>query len=160
MTLCSSSGDGDSIYSACEHKVRIGNDNPAGMLIRTHHFESGTAMFETTILVDEQFLEIVGPLNARVVSTPSDLRKFPRFAVQLDVKCQGLDEQWLPVGVPFKGAAMNISRGGIMFSTDAITDAPLVRLELLRGYDVLAECTMKVVRRGAGTLAGPFVKRA
>ena len=130
------------------------------MRLRSHQFESGPAMFETTILIDEQFLEIVGPLNAKAASTPSDLRKFPRFAVQLDVKCQGLDDHWLPVGVPFKGAAMNVSRGGIMFSTDAISDAPFVRLELLRGYDVLAECTIKVVRRGAGALAGPFVKRA
>ena len=117
-------------------------------------------MFETTILMDEQFLEIVGPLNAKVASAPSGLRKFPRFAVQLDVKCQGLDDGWLPVGVPFKGAAMNISRGGIMFFTDAIGDAPFVRLELLSGYAVLAECTIKVVRRSSGAIAGPFVKRS
>ena len=53
---------------------------------------------------------------------------------------------------------MNVSRGGIMFSTDAVNDAPFVRLELPRGYDVLAECTIKVVRQTSGAMAGPFVK--
>ena len=116
-------------------------------------------MFEPHLLDDEQYLKIVGPLNAKAVSAPSDKRQFPRFAVAFVVKGQGLDETWLPVGVPVKGATMNISRGGLLFNTDALVGAPFMALELLDGHDILAERTIRVFPRGKGMIAGQFVKR-
>ena len=116
-------------------------------------------MLQPALLPEDQFLQIVGPLNAKVASSPSGMRRFPRFAVEFGVKCQGLNTAWLPVGVPFKGATMNISRGGIMFSTDEKYESPLVAIQILDGYDVLAESTIRVIRRGQGVIAGQFVKR-
>lgn len=117
-------------------------------------------MFEPHLLDDEQYLKIVGPLNAKSAPKSSDLRRFPRFAVAFVVKGQGLDEAWLPVGIPFKGATMNISRGGILFNTDALVAAPFMALEILDGHDILAERTIRVFPRGKGMIGGQFVKRA
>lgn len=116
-------------------------------------------MFETKLLNDEVLIKLVGPLNAKTVSEPSDKRKSPRFAVEFDLKCQGLNEKWQPVGVPFKGKTMNLSRGGVLFETKELVDAPLVDMQILHGHDVLAEATINVVRHGQGIIAGQFVSR-
>ena len=113
-------------------------------------------MFEPHLLDDEQYLKIVGPLNATSAPKPSALRRFPRFAVAFVVKGQGLDEAWLPVGVSFKGATMNISRGGILFNTDVLVGAPFMALELLDSHEVLAPRTIRVFPRGKGMIGGQF----
>ena len=116
-------------------------------------------MFESVMLEDEEYVKLVGPLNAKAVSEPSDKRRFPRFAVEFDVKCQGLNEAWEPVGVPFKGKTMNLSRGGILFETQEQVEAPLVAIQILSGHDVVAEATISVVRHGHGIIAGQFVSK-
>lgn len=115
-------------------------------------------MLQPTPLPDDQFRRIIGPLNASSTGRQEG-REFPRFAVRAAAKCQGLDDTGLPIGVPFKANVMNISQGGALLDTGSMCDAPLIHVQIMEDHQMLAETIIAVVRVGAGTVAGYFVKK-
>jgi hypothetical protein len=133
---------------------------PTGTGVTAVPFKTRPLLFQANPLSHEQVVDIVGSLNAKILVSPRDLRRFPRFPVLFVVKGQGLNDKWLPKGVPFKGTTMNVSTGGILFGTEAIIDVPLIQISILNGHDVLAERIVRVIRCGVGTVAGQFVKHS
>ena len=126
-----------------------------------HQLKLGSRVPQPKPLPDDQFRKIIGPLNAKSARfvSQNEQRRNARFAVYATVKCQGLDDEGLPVGVPFKAKVMNISQGGALLDTSSMSDAPLFHLLIMRGHNILAESVLAVVRRGAGTIAGYFVQK-
>ena len=54
---------------------------------------------------------------------------------------------------------MNISQGGALLDTGSMCDAPLIHVLIMEDHQILAETIIAVVRVGAGTVAGYFVKK-
>lgn len=114
-------------------------------------------------LSDDQFRKLIGPSGTDAVSSrPDERRRFKRFAVRIELTCQGLDEQWQPTGNVIAGVTLNMSRGGVLFDTTNEIYAELVLVQFLSGDDVTAERAVRISRRtpehGAAIIAGDFVQ--
>ena len=114
-------------------------------------------------LSDDEFRELIGPSETDTASSrPDERRRFKRFAVRIELVCQGLDEQWQPTGNKIAGVTLNMSRGGILFDTTDEIYAGLVLVQFLSGRDVITERAVRISRRtpehGAAVIAGEFVQ--
>ncbi len=110
----------------------------------------------------DEFHRLIGPSTDDDRSVRRDERRqFKRFAVRIDLRCQGLSEQSAPSGNIVAGVSLNMSQGGILFDTADEIYATVVLVQFMSGEDVIAERAVRVDRRtpahGAAVLAGEFV---
>ena len=113
-------------------------------------------------LSDDQFRKLVEPSIGNGSPPRSDeRRRFKRFAVRIDLACQGLNEQWEPTGDTIAGVTLNMSLGGIQFDTTDEIYAKFVLVQFMSGDEVIAERAVRIDRRtpahGAAVMAGEFV---
>lgn len=108
-------------------------------------------------LGDEQLRAIIGPLNADSPLATTEQRVHPRFAIHAKAMYQEFDVGMSPISGPAKGIVLNISQGGMLLDTGSVCDAPILRVQVIEDAETLADVWLRILRRGAGIVAGRFV---
>jgi hypothetical protein len=113
-------------------------------------------------LSDDEFRKLIRPSIDDDGSVRRDERRqFKRFAVRIELRCQGLSERWESTGKTIAGITLNMSRGGVQFDTTAEIYAKIVLVQFMSGDEVIAERAVRIDRRtpahGAAVMAGEFV---
>ena len=114
-------------------------------------------------LSDDQFQKLVGASGTGTVTTRSNERRSSkRFAVRIDLVCQGLSQNGERIGNTFTGVTLNMSQGGVLFDTTEEIYSNLVLIQFNCGGAVIAERAVRITRRtpdhGAAVIAGDFVQ--